>query len=560
VIFIDLRDREGLVQVVCDPDRPDTFAVADRVRNEFVLRVKGLVRRRPEGTVNPNLGSGEIEVLAHELEILNPAATPPFMIDEEHVSEEVRLKYRYLDLRREPMQKALRMRHAVVRAVRGYLDENGFIDVETPVLYKSTPEGAREFLVPSRIHDGQFYALPQSPQLFKQLLMVAGFDRYYQVVKCFRDEDLRADRQPEFTQIDVETSFLSEREIQDLMEGLVRHVFKQALAVDLPAFPRLTYAEATSRYGSDKPDLRVKLELTELTDIVKDAGFKVFKSAAALKDGRVAALRVPGGNAAFTRKELDDLGPFVAVYGAKGLAYIRVNDPAKLNEEGLQSPIVKFLSPEILRAILERTGAVAGDVIFFGADRRKVVNDALGALRMKIGHEKGHAEPGWKPVWVVDFPAYEYDEENKRWGAAHHPFTAPKDEHVEHMESDPGRVLAKAYDVALNGWEIGGGSVRIHRAEVQAKQFGVLGIGPEEQRAKFGFLLDALSYGAPPHGGIAFGVDRLVALIAGVDQIRDVIAFPKTQRGQDLMVEAPSPVTEKQLRELHIKLRNPTAG
>ncbi len=560
VIFIDLRDREGLVQVVCDPDRPDTFAVADRVRNEFVLRVKGLVRRRPEGTVNPNLGSGEIEVLAHELEILNPAATPPFMIDEEHVSEEVRLKYRYLDLRREPMQKALRMRHAVVRAVRGYLDENGFIDVETPVLYKSTPEGAREFLVPSRIHDGQFYALPQSPQLFKQLLMVAGFDRYYQVVKCFRDEDLRADRQPEFTQIDVETSFLSEREIQDLMEGLVRHVFKQVLAVDLPAFPRLTYAEATARYGSDKPDLRVKLELTELTDIVRDAGFKVFKSAAALKDGRVAALRVPGGNAAFTRKELDDLGPFVAIYGAKGLAYIRVNDPAKLNEEGLQSPIVKFLSPEILRAILERTGAVAGDVIFFGADRRKVVNDALGALRMKIGHEKGHAEAGWRPVWVVDFPAYEYDEENKRWGAAHHPFTAPKEEHVALMQSDPGGVLAQAYDVALNGWELGGGSVRIHRAEVQAKQFGVLGIGPEEQRAKFGFLLDALSYGAPPHGGIAFGVDRLVALIAGVDQIRDVIAFPKTQRGQDMMVEAPSPVTEKQLRELHIKLRNPTAG
>ncbi len=556
VIFIDLRDREGLVQVVCDPDRAETFAIAEGVRNEFVLRATGIVRRRPDGTVNASLRSGEIEVLAHELEILNPSATPPFMIDEEHVSEEVRLKYRYLDLRREPMQKAMKLRHATSRAVRGYLDDNGFIDVETPVLYKSTPEGAREFLVPSRIHDGQFYALPQSPQLFKQLLMVSGFDRYYQIVKCFRDEDLRAERQPEFTQIDVETSFLTEREIQDLMEGLVRHVFKKVLDVDLPAFPRLTYAEATSRYGSDKPDLRVKLELTELTDVVKDASFKVFKSAAELKDGRVAALRIPGGNEQFTRKELDDLAPFVAIYGAKGLAYIRVNDPSKLNEEGLQSPIVKFLSPEILAKILERTGAKAGDLIFFGADRRKIVNDALGALRMKVGHEKGHAESGWRPVWVINFPAYEHDEEGKRWGAAHHPFTAPKDEHVQFMDSDPGKVLAQAYDIALNGWEIGGGSVRIHRAEVQAKQFQVLGIGAEEQRAKFGFLLDALAYGAPPHGGIAFGLDRMVALMAGVDQIRDVIAFPKTQRGQDLMVEAPTPVTEKQLRELHIKLRN----
>src|SRR6185503_15775641 len=449
VIFIDLRDREGLVQVVCDPDRAGTFATADRVRNEYVLRVHGVVRRRPEGTVNTGLKSGEIEVLAHELEILNPAATPPFMMDEENISEEVRLKYRYLDLRREPMLKALRLRHAAARATRNYLDDNGFIDVETPVLYKSTPEGAREFLVPSRIHDGHFYALPQSPQLFKQLLMVSGFDRYYQIVKCFRDEDLRADRQPEFTQIDIETSFLSEREIQDLMEGLVRHVFKRVLDVELPAFPRLTYEEATRRYGSDKPDLRVALELTELTDVVRDAGFKVFKSAAELADGRVAALRVPGGNEQFTRKELDDLAPFVAIYGAKGLAYIRVNDPSKPNEEGLQSPIVKFLSPEILAAILERTGAKAGDVIFFGADRRKVVNDALGALRNKLGHEKGHAEGGFRPVWVLDFPAYEYDEENRRWAAAHHPFTSPKDEHVQHMDTDPGRVLAKAYDIAL---------------------------------------------------------------------------------------------------------------
>jgi aspartyl-tRNA synthetase len=557
VIFIDLRDREGLVQVVCDPDRPQTFRAADQVRNEFVLRVNGLVRRRPDGTVNASLRSGEVEVLANELEILNASATPPFMMDDEFVSEEIRLRYRYLDLRREPMQKALRLRHAASRATRSYLDGAGFIEVETPILYKSTPEGAREFLVPSRLYDGQFYALPQSPQLFKQLLMVSGFDRYYQIVKCFRDEDLRAERQPEFTQIDVETSFLTEREIQDLMEGLIRHLWKEVLGVDLGAFPRLTHAEATSRYGSDKPDLRVKLELTELTDVVRGAGFKVFKSAAELKDGRVAALRVPGGNEQFTRKELDDLTPFVAIYGAKGLAYIRVNDPAKLNEEGLQSPIVKFLSPEILGAIIERTQAKAGDVIFFGADRRKVVNDSLGALRQKIGHEKGHAEKGWRPVWVLDFPAYEYDEQNGRWAAAHHPFTAPKDEHVELMDKDPGRVLAKAYDIALNGWELGGGSVRIHAASVQAKQFAVLGIGPEEQRAKFGFLLDALAYGAPPHGGIAFGLDRIVAMMAGAEHIRDVIAFPKTQRGQDLMVEAPSLVTEKQLRELHIKLRNP---
>jgi aspartyl-tRNA synthetase len=406
------------------------------------------------------------------------------------------------------------------------------------------------------VHDGQFYALPQSPQLFKQLLMISGFDRYYQIVKCFRDEDMRADRQPEFTQIDIETSFLDEGEIQEIMEGLVRHVFRTVLDVDLGKFPRLTYAEATSRYGSDKPDLRVKLELTELTDLMKDSGFKVFRSAAELRDGRVAALRVPGGGASFTRKELDDLAPFVAIYGAKGLAYIRVNDASKLNEEGLQSPIVKFLSPQILGKIIERTGAANGDVIFFGADRRKVVNDALGALRMKIGHEKGHAEPGWRPCWVVDFPAYEYDEEHKRWNAAHHPFTSPKDEHVELMLADPGKVLAKAYDIALNGWEIGGGSVRIHRAEVQSRQFQALGIGDEEARAKFGFLLDALSYGAPPHGGIAFGFDRMVALMAGVDQIRDVIAFPKTQRGQDLMVDTPSPVTEKQLRELHIRLRS----
>jgi aspartyl-tRNA synthetase len=542
------------LQVVCDPDYPAPFGIAETLRNEFVVRVSGKVRPRPEGTVNANLVSGEIEVLADEIEILNPSLTPPFMMDDEQLSENIRLEYRFLDLRRPQMQKNMHMRHRAAMSAREYLDKLGFIDIETPMLYKSTPEGAREFLVPSRIHDGHFYALPQSPQLFKQLLMVSGFDRYYQIVKCFRDEDLRADRQPEFTQIDIETSFLNEREIQDMMEGLVCHMFKQTLNVDLGTFPRITYAEAMARYGSDKPDLRVKLELTDLTELMKTVDFKVFKQAAALKDGRVAAMRVPGG-AALSRKEIDDYTTFVAIYGAKGLAYIKVNDVTKLSDEGLQSPIVKFMTPEVLGEILQRTGAVNGDLIFFGADRAKVVNDALGALRVKVGHEKGHAEAGWRPVWVVDFPAFDYDEEAKRWNAAHHPFTSPKDEHIELLSTDPGKVQAKAYDVALNGWEIGGGSVRIHRAEVQAKIFEVLGIAPEDARAKFGFLLDALQYGAPPHGGIAFGLDRLVTLMAGADSIREVIAFPKTQRGQDLMVNAPSAVTETQLRELHIRLR-----
>jgi len=554
VIFLDMRDRAGLLQVVCDPDYPAPFGIAETLRNEFVVRVSGKVRPRPEGTVNANLVSGEIEVLADEIEILNPSLTPPFMMDDEQLSENIRLEYRFLDLRRPQMQKNMQMRHRAAMSAREYLDKLGFIDIETPMLYKSTPEGAREFLVPSRIHDGHFYALPQSPQLFKQLLMVSGFDRYYQIVKCFRDEDLRADRQPEFTQIDIETSFLNEREIQDMMEGLVCHIFKQTLNVDLGTFPRITYAEAMGRYGSDKPDLRVKLELTDLTELMKTVDFKVFKQAAALKDGRVAAMRVPGG-AALSRKEIDDYTTFVAIYGAKGLAYIKVNDVTKLSDEGLQSPIVKFMTPEVLGEILQRTGAVNGDLIFFGADRVKVVNDALGALRVKVGHEKGHAEADWRPVWVVDFPAFDYDEEAKRWNAAHHPFTSPKDEHIELLSTDPGKVQAKAYDVALNGWEIGGGSVRIHRAEVQAKIFEVLGIAPEDARAKFGFLLDALQYGAPPHGGIAFGLDRLVTLMARADSIREVIAFPKTQRGQDLMVNAPSAVTETQLRELHIRLR-----
>ncbi len=555
VIFIDLRDREGLVQIVCDPDRAETFAAADSLRNEFVVRVEGRVRERPAGTVNTNLVSGEIEVLALELEILNAAQTPPFMMDEENLSENVRLQYRFLDLRRPQMQKHLRLRHQATRAIRGYLDEHGFIDVETPMLYKSTPEGAREFLVPSRMHDGQFYALPQSPQLFKQLLMVAGYDRYYQIVKCFRDEDLRADRQPEFTQIDIETSFLGEREIQDLMEGLIRHLFLTVMNIDLGVFPRISYADAMAKYGSDKPDLRVKLELTDLSDLMAQVDFKVFKQAMALKDGKVVALRIPGG-AALTRKEIDEYTAFVGIYGAKGLAYIKVNDATQLNETGLQSPIVKFLPQPVLAEILKRSGAVNGDLIFFGADRKKVVYDALGALRVKIGHEKGHAEAGWKPCWIIDFPAFDYDEENKRWVAAHHPFTAPKDEHLAQLATDPGQVQAKAYDVALNGWEIGGGSVRIHRAEVQSQVFSALGISPEDARAKFGFLLDALSYGAPPHGGIAFGLDRMVTLMTGAESIREVIAFPKTQRGQDLMVEAPSVVTERQLRELHIRLRN----
>jgi len=555
VIFIDLRDREGLVQVVSDPDNQATFQIAEGVRSEFVLKVTGRVRPRPEGTLNTNLRSGEIEVLAESIEILNPSLPPPFQLDDDNLSEQVRLEHRYLDLRRPAMQKNFILRYRAAMSVRQYLDARGFIDIETPMLTKSTPEGARDYLVPSRVHHGQFFALPQSPQLFKQLLMVSGFDRYYQITKCFRDEDLRADRQPEFTQIDIETSFLTEHEIMDMMEGLVRDLFRKTIDADLgDSFPRMSWTEAMMRYGSDKPDLRIPLEFTELTDLMKTVDFKVFRGAADLADGRVAALRIPGGGS-LSRKEIDDYTTFVAIYGARGLAYIKVNDKTQANDQGLQSPIVKFLNEPVLREILDRTNAENGDLIFFGADRAKVVNDALGALRVKLGHERGLSTGGWKPLWVVDFPMFEYDDEDKRWVALHHPFTAPKDGHEAFLESDPGKAFAKAYDVVLNGWEIGGGSVRIHREEVQSQVFRALNIGPDEARAKFGFLLDALQYGAPPHGGIAFGLDRLTAMMTGAEHIRDVIAFPKTQRAQCLLTQAPSPVDEKQLRELHIKLR-----
>jgi aspartyl-tRNA synthetase len=560
VIFIDLRDRDGFVQVVCDPDRQEMFSIAEQVRNEYCVQIKGLVRARPAGTENNDLVSGKVELLCHELNILNASVTPPFQLEDDNLSETTRLTHRVLDLRRPQMQKNLRLRYNVAIETRKYLDQAGFIDIETPMLTKSTPEGARDYLVPSRVHDGQFFALPQSPQLFKQLLMVAGFDRYYQITKCFRDEDLRADRQPEFTQIDCETAFLDEYEIRDLFENMIRHIFKTVMNVELAnPFPVMPYSETMARFGSDKPDLRVKLEFTELTDVMKDVDFKVFSGPANQENGRVVGLRVPGGSV-ISRSDIDDYTQFVSIYGAKGLAWIKVNEIAK-GRDGLQSPIVKNLHDAAIAEILKRTAAKDGDIIFFGADKAKVVNDAIGALRLKIGHsawarENGLMEQTWQPMWVVDFPMFDYDDDAARWVACHHPFTSPKDEHLNYLETDPGKCLAKAYDMVLNGWEIGGGSVRIHKESVQSQVFRALNIGPEEAQAKFGFLLDALQYGAPPHGGIAFGLDRIVTMMTGAESIRDVIAFPKTQRAQCLLTQAPSPVDEKQLRELHIRLRN----
>jgi len=559
VIFIDLRDREGYVQVVCDPDRAEMFKTAEDVRNEFCVQVTGLVRARPTGTTNDKLKSGQIEVLCHELKVLNPSVTPPFQLDDENLSETTRLTHRVLDLRRPYIQNNLMLRYRVAMEVRKFLDANGFIDIETPMLTKSTPEGARDYLVPSRVHDGHFFALPQSPQLFKQLLMVAGFDRYYQITKCFRDEDLRADRQPEFTQIDIETSFLTEEDIRDMFQGMIKTVFQNTLGVDLGEFPVMAYSEAMHRFGSDKPDLRVMLEFTELTDVMGDVDFKVFSAPATMKGGRVVALCVRGG-ADMSRSEIDAYTEFVKIYGAKGLAWIKVNDASK-GRDGLQSPIVKNLHDKAVADILSRTKAQNGDIIFFGADKAKVVNDAIGALRLKIGHSElgkknGLFESRWAPMWVVDFPMFEHDEEADRWTAVHHPFTAPKDGHEDWMVTAPEKCIAKGYDMVLNGWEIGGGSVRIHTAAVQQKVFDALKITPEEAQVKFGFLLDALQYGAPPHGGLAFGLDRIVTLMTGAESIRDVIAFPKTQRAQCLLTQAPSLVDEKQLRELHIRLRN----
>ncbi len=556
VIFIDLRDRSGLVQVVYDPDVEDVFATAEHVRNEFVLRVKGRVRARPEGTVNPELPTGEIEVLGKQLEILNRAETPPFQLDDHDTSEELRLRYRYIDLRRPVMQERIMLRASVTRALRNYLDAQGFLDIETPMLTKATPEGARDYLVPSRVHAGKFFALPQSPQLFKQLLMMSGMDRYYQIVRCFRDEDLRADRQPEFTQLDLEMSFIDEDQITGLMEEMIRVTFRETLGIELvDPFPRMSYAEAMQRFGSDRPDLRCSLELVDVADLLQDIEFKVFAGPAKDPKGRVAALRLPGGGR-LSRKEIDEYTKFVGIYGARGLAYIKVNELAN-GANGLQSPILKFIPDEAVMEIMARTGAEDGDIIFFGADRAHVVNEALGALRVKLAEDLGLMEEAWRPLWVVDFPMFEWDEESGRWHALHHPFTAPKAEHVDRLESDPGACLSRAYDMVINGTEVGGGSIRIHEEAVQEKVFALLGIGEQEARDKFGFLLDALKYGCPPHGGLAFGLDRLVMLMAGAHSIREVMAFPKTQNANCLLTHAPSEVSPEQLRELHIRVRRP---
>ncbi len=557
VIFVDLRDRSGLLQVVFDPDKPEAFKVAEHLGREYCIQVLGKLRLRPDGTINPNMPSGQVELLAQKLIVLNPSATPPFTLEEE-AGEELRLKHRYIDLRRDVMQERLRRRHAITRAMREYLDGHQFVDIETPMLTKATPEGARDYLVPSRTHPGKFFALPQSPQIFKQLLMMSGFDRYYQIVRCFRDEDLRADRQPEFTQLDIETSFLEQDQVMALMEGLMRHIFSRVLKASLPdPFPRLTYAEALRRYGSDKPDLRVPLELVDVADLVRGSEFKVFAGPAADPEGRVAALRVPRGGD-LTRKQIDDYTAYVARFGARGLAYIKVNDPAK-GSAGLQSPILKFLSDKAVAGILERTRAQAGDLIFFGADKAKVVNDALGALRLQLGRDLGLVETDWRPLWVVDFPMFEWDPESKRWMAMHHPFTSPANPDAAALAADPKGALALAYDMVLNGSEIGGGSIRIHREELQTVVFELLGIGRESAAQKFGFLLEALRYGAPPHGGIAFGLDRLAMLMSGADSIREVIAFPKTQSAWDPLTDAPTGIDEAQLAELHIRVKLPPA-
>ena len=556
VIFIDLRDNKGLAQIVIDPDTKEAFSTAESIRNEYVLKVTCKVRLRPEGTTNKNLPTGEVEMLASTVEILNPSLTPPFMLDDDTITESIRLEHRFIDLRRDQMQKNMKLRYDISKNIRQYLDQEKFIEIETPILTRSTPEGARDYLVPSRVHHGEFFALPQSPQLFKQILMVSGFDRYFQIARCFRDEDLRADRQPEFTQIDIEASFVNEEDVMNIAESMIRQMFKEVMDQALPeSFPRMTYHEAMHRFGSDKPDLRVTLELIDLTEDMKDVDFKVFSSAANMDNGRVAALRIPKG-AELSRSEIDAYTEFVKIYGAKGLAYIKINDKDLLNEEGLQSPIVKNIHVEALKAIIEKTSAENGDIVFFGADKRNIVNEALGALREKIGHDKKHLTTNvWAPLWIIDFPMFDFDEDGSRWNALHHPFTSPKDGHEGLLETDPGNCLSKAYDMVINGWEVGGGSIRIHQQSVQSKVFKALNITDEEAREKFGFLLDALQYGAPPHGGLAFGLDRLATLLAGAESIRDVIAFPKTQKAQCLMTQAPNLVDEKQLRELHIKVR-----